>query len=128
MNGKITMLFSRDGLRISLVDPQAGIQFLDISLDSEQTLAAMSSRQGYTECSFEVRGLDKVGKKIERDHLALELPEGTDWENRKEVAEKLALEKCPEGWEPTLYFGSRDSFYYDNGKEFVRVNIVRWVE
>ena len=125
MQGKITLLFNPDGLTIRLADSNAEVCFLNVSLTAEQALMAMS-RQGRVDCEFEANHLDKVGKVISHDTIIFEMPEKHNFKDRESIASKLATEKCPEGWEPDLYFGSKDSFFYKNGKEFCQVSIVRW--
>lgn len=125
MQGKITLLFNPEGLTIKLADELAGVDFLKVTLTAEQALQVMS-RHGMVDCEFETYGLDKVGKVISRDTIVFEMPKDYNFWDRESIASKLATEKCPEGWEPVLYFGSKDSFFYKNGKEFCQVRIVRW--
>lgn len=127
MNGKITMLFNKDGLSLKIKDAASGITFLRAALTSEQVMAAFS-QQGLVDFEFEAMGLDKVGKQIQRDTLVFEMPEKYAWKDRDNIAEKLAVESCPEGWEPQLYFGSRNSFFQRDGREFGRIQIVKWVD
>lgn len=56
-----------------------------------------------------------------------ELPEA-NYMNRKEVAIETIKTVCPDGWTPDLYFGSQNSFFRENGKEYARVTIRRWIE
>lgn len=125
MNGKMTMLFSEDGLVLELKDEKSGVTFIRARLTSEQTLALMS-RQALVDFEFEATGLDKVGKQVYHDTLILEMPKDYPWKDKKSIAEKLAIEHCPEGWQPELYFGSRDSFFNKDGKEFCKTQLMKW--
>lgn len=46
----------------------------------------------------------------------------------KEEAKRLALELCPDGWYPELYFGSQNSFYYSGSQLYARTSIYQYVE
>lgn len=126
MQGKLTLLFSTDGLQISLKDELSGMEFLQIDLDPAQTMRVLS-RQAYVDCDFVTVGLNKVGKKVTRDYITFEMP-SVSYDERDKVAEKLALQHCPPGWSPQLYFQSRDSFHRKEGKQYCRVMISKWEE
>ena len=127
INGKITLLFNEDGLNIEVHDDDAVITFLEIQLNQKQTCQALS-RLSYTECQeVEVRNLDHVGKIRERQGFIFEMPK-SDWNTRQEIAANKALELCPEGWIPDIYFGSQDSFFAENNVEYARTSMSRWIE
>ena len=125
-NGRITMLASEDGMKIELHDNDASITFAHIKLTPIQ-LAQALSRLGYTECKIEVHLLDKIGKKMKNKKFTFELPETNTFRNM-DMAKKIAIESCPEGWEPDLHFGSQGSFFTKDGKQYARTTIRRWVD
>jgi hypothetical protein len=125
----ITMLFDHNGLTIEVEDNLSHCQFVTIRLDAEQTCKALS-RLGLTPCIIEVGGLTKVGKKMEWETFEFEIPSDLEIysdEGRK-ILNDLADKACPEGWEISNYFGSRDSFFIKDDKSFARTTIRRWVE
>jgi hypothetical protein len=127
LEGKVTILFSRDGLKIEVEDKLSSLRFLEVSLDQHQTCDALS-RLACTPCVIDVRGLDNVGKQRENGSIEFELPPSTDFHNRKEIASVLAKEHCPDGWIVSTYFGSQDSFFKKDGKPYARTSTTRWVE
>ena len=124
-DGRITLLFDNDGMKIELHDNDASITFADIRLDKEQTCQALSSL-GYTQCDIKMGGLDKIGKKMEVDDLIFEMPK-VNWSEENSVAKKIAVEKCLIGWEPDLSFSSQGSFFYKDDKYYAKTFIRRWV-
>lgn len=124
-NAAITVIANHDYVRIELHDKTASITFAEVTLTPEQFTKAMSSL-AYTPCETNVRGLDLVNKKMEWKNFEFEIP--NDWMNEKKNAERIIKDVCPEGWEPSMYFGSQDSFFKKDGKRFARVTIRRWVD
>lgn len=126
-NGRITILFDHDGMSIELHDYDASLTFAAIRLTPEQTVKAFS-RLGYTECDIEVKGLDKIGSKMENKHFEFEIPDVGWGSKRTDTAIRIVQEVCPEGWEPDLYFQSQNSFFSKDGQDFARTIIRRWVK
>ena len=124
-DGRISILADKGGVKIELYDLTAGRTFAVISLTPEQFTQALS-RLMYTECEIALHNLDIVGKTMKMDRLTFELPTGTDYKNRTDIAVKLAIEKCPEGWEPDLYFNSQESFFTKDDKNYARTVIRKW--
>jgi hypothetical protein len=122
----ITILLSKEGMKIELHDQDASITFAEIFLDTVQTCQALS-RLGYTGCEIELRGLDRVGKKMEHKKIEFEIPEGYYKRSHKKDLETLAEKACPEGWISSNYFNSQDSFFIKDGKRYARTTIRRWV-
>jgi hypothetical protein len=77
----------------------------------------------------EIKGLDRIGKKMEREVFVFPMPENSLYGKDKKV---LAANECkkhiPIGWTSDDYYGSQNSFFYEDKKEFARVNIRRWVD
>lgn len=124
-NGQITLLFSENGATIQIYDDISGVCVVDVTLDKEQICQAMS-RLAHTPCNVEYGTLRHVGKKMELTSLEFEIPE-CPYTKRKDVAEKIADQVCPEGWESDGYFGSHGSFFRKDGKNYARVTVRRWV-
>lgn len=85
---------------------------------------------GYTKClaKVDLDAVSRIGKKMQMAPLTFEMPDdGWLAEYRKKIARKLAKEKCPDGWEPDLHFGSQGSFFNKEGKSWARTTIRRWV-
>lgn len=127
LNGKITILFNEEGLKIEVMDTASRIEFLEIQLTQEQTCEALA-RIANTPCELEVRGLENVGKKREHKPFEFALPEDTIYHNKKEKATATANLLCPDGWVAATYFNSQDSFFDRGGKPWARTNIFRFIE
>lgn len=115
----------RKYISIRIDDADAEINFLDIEIGLEEFSEALTGL-GSTPCKMEIRGLENVGKKIEREVLEFVLPSGEF--RSKEEAVREAIKNCPDGWTPSLYFGSQTSFFDRDGKRMARCNISRWVD
>lgn len=129
IEGRISILFSEDGLRIEVKDPNSTITFLMASLNKEQTCMAMS-RLGQTECELELRSLDLVGKKHESKEFVFEIPEShynlrapTHMKCKAALLEQGLIEE----WIPDNYYQSQNSFFKKDGKHYARTIIRRWV-
>ncbi len=113
-------------IRIMVDDVEANIEFLDIEValdDFADCLTGLS----LVKCDIDVRGLDKVGKRLETDDLIFEMPSRVKYSERNQVAAELARESAPDGWEASDYFCAQDSFFEKDGKSYARTSISRWV-
>jgi hypothetical protein len=125
---RITMLFSDGGLNIEVHDSTSGTPFLEIQLNQEQACRALS-RCGWTECSAEVRGLDRVGLYMEMAPFVFEFDDtNIDYKQKKEIAADFAESIAPEGWKPDRYFGSQGSFFQVDGVKYARTTLRRYVK
>lgn len=115
-------------IKITIDDVDAVTQFLEIEMSLEnfaECLTGLAARP----CEFKTRGLQNIGKKREMADFTIELPEGTiNRRNSEEVATERAEKLCPDGWIVSTYFNSQSSFYRENGKEYARTNIFRWID
>ena len=126
-NGYITLLINEDGIYLELLDKESFQAFAKVQLHQDQTCRVLS-RQGMVKCNIRYAGLDRVGKKLETDHIEFPMPDNVAWKDRDAVAYNEACKICPEGWVVGEYFGSKGSFFYDkSGKEHGRATIRRWV-
>jgi len=127
-DGRITFLFNHNGATIELHDSDSSATFVKIEL-TEVQVCTMFSRLGYTETeSMEVFNLDRLNKKLVTRSFSFEIPENCSWSNDRDKVKKLAVRKCPAGWEPDLYFNSQGSFFHDGKKFYARTTIRKWVE
>ena len=139
IKGQLTIRCNKDGVVIELTDNDAAVEFVEVKVSPENFAAALG-RLAFVECSVTVRNLDAVGKVQEYKPFVFALPKETEFRDKEEVAKKLAVELCPEGWAPDLYFKSKDSFddklslgsdgRFDGGisTTTAKTMIRRWVE
>lgn len=77
----------------------------------------------------EAKGPELVGKRMERDTMEVEVPDGIyRGDERKKAAEDAVLAALPDGWELFDSFSSQGSFFRRDGRQFARANIRRWVD
>jgi hypothetical protein len=129
INAEVTILFDHDGLKIEVNDVDAGISFLELRLNQEQTCRALS-RSSNTTCELaEVWGLEHVGKTREHEMFEFQLPAGTDLYNRDKRAAITEIDRvCPLGWKADHHFSSQGSFFTKDDQPWARTTIRRWVE
>jgi hypothetical protein len=131
LDGRISILWnSRDkNIKIEIEDADANTLLARVKLDAETFCEATLANLASIKCLIDVGDINKIGKKMMMDELRFNLPDTASYGNMREIAEKLAIEKCPEGWEPDLYFGSKDSFSYTkDGKTVAKCIIRKWVD
>jgi len=130
MKGKISISVTHCGsgekyISIELIDEASGIHFVDAKMSFEDFAKAITG-QAHMKMHFKARGLDRVGKVMEHKPFEFVIPK-CDYHDRLHIAEKIAVRICPEGWVPDKYFGSKDSFFEKDGKQYARTTIRRWV-
>ena len=132
-DGAISFLVNPGRTTIEIHDRVSGVMFAEIRLTDEQVVQMMS-RLSFTDCDISVFGLDKIGKKMESASFEFELPDGFQ---RSKGGEDNNLNRvCWYAlrasefslWEPQLYFGSQNSFFSKDGKQYARTVVRRWVE
>jgi hypothetical protein len=126
INATITLLASREGVVLHLEDEDSGARFFSGALSTEMFTAALGRLAC---CKFEVAtvsGLDKIGKVRQIDNIQFEMPDSDSY--NKKIAAKRAVDNCPEGWEPDLYFDSQGSFVMKDRKNYANCTIRRWVD
>jgi hypothetical protein len=126
LKGAITILVSRDGISIEIEDRNANTTFLKVEMTPEEFTAAIG-RQAYCDCTLEVRGLDRVGKKHECNTFEFTY----DDKNGKRPSDKelgeIAQSQLSDGWIAESYFGSQNSFFVQDGIKYARCTIRRYV-
>lgn len=125
LEGRITILVDGNKTTVELRDEASRVRFARVELTPSE-FCQLLSRTVEVDCKIEIAGLEKIGKKLTVDHLIFEMPEDSERSNREEIARRLAVELCPEGWTPDPYFESRDSFLYKDGKTWARAIIRKW--
>ena len=128
LKGKITILIGRDSTTIKVEDDVSNTNFLEIKLTPDQLSSALS-RLAYTDCDLKVNGLDKIGKKHENKTFEFEIPKGLAYsrEAGTEQLRELAQSQLSDGWIAEGYFGSKNSFFEKDGKQYARCIIRRWI-
>ena len=111
---------------ITIKDTNSVIDFIELEIDYVNFTEAITGL-AYSECKFETRLLDKVGKKRIIDNFEFEM-DNPKLSRSKEFAIEKVKKICPIGWECSTYFGSQDSFFDRDGKSFARTKIMKWVE
>lgn len=132
MKHKATLTISRpsygDGCKaisIQVMDVDARVRFLELEIgyaEFAQVLTGLSE----IECMMEVKDLQNVGKQIERKTIEFEMPKNKPY--CKDTASTRAIQEAPEDWRPSLYFGSKSSFFSQNDVNYARTDIYRWVD
>ena len=113
-------------ISITVRDVDAKIAFLEIEIDLDEFTRCITGLS-MAECEMEVYGLQNVGKKREYMDIVFEMPD-VDYNKKLETAIRLAREAAPEGWESSVYFGSQDSFFTKDGKQYARTRASSCVE
>jgi len=84
-----------------------------------------AGRMAGVKCEGTIRGIQNVGKIKETKEFIFEV---SDYRPKEEAIQK-AKELCPEGWEPSLYFGSQSSFFTgEDKKRYAETYIYRFVD
>lgn len=125
LEGRLTLLFDDAGMEITIEDELSSTSFVKARLDAKATCQVLS-RLACVNCELDVQGLDHIGKRMEHKSFEFEIPHPGYSMNKDDIC-TLALSVCPAGWESDLYFGSQNSFFERDGKEFARMRIRRWV-
>lgn len=127
-NASITILISQDKTTIEIRDNDASVTFVKATLTPEQLSSALS-RLSQTNCKAEIFAFDKVGKKHETEYFEFDITgynkadEDKLWLAANEALKKQNMSD----WKPDKYFGSQNSFFSSDGKDYARVVIRRWI-
>ena len=116
----------RELIEVRIKDVTAGVTFVELQIslaDFSGCLTGLSN----VDCEMELRGTQNVGRKILRDTLTIELPEGSKYRD-KAAAIKAGEECCPDGWVFDRYFASQNTFYEQDGKSYAQTPMRSWVD
>lgn len=122
----------REGVRIEIVDEDSRIHFLEINMTVEDFARAV---MGLSEqdCTFELRGVDRVGKRRENKQVLVDVSADVVMRrDAKAAAEVLAAHEV-DGWiapEPEALFNWHRVVHRDhaNNSYKVQANFIRYVE
>lgn len=127
VDGRIDILYRNDAVEISMYDSNANILLATTTMSEHDFLTAAMGRLMRTRCEIEVGELENVGKHYETSKFSFELP-ACSWNERDARAAEMAKIRVPDGWSPSLYFGSQGSFRSEGDKCIVRCGMFRWTE
>lgn len=127
IKGSIDILYRDDIVEITVHDEDAVSIVCSVELSSAQFCEVALGRLARQKCEIDVPDSSRIGKIRESKNFEFEMPVLNYPSNRASVAKMIAAKKCPDGWTPSTYFGSRDSFFKKDGKEYARTTIYRWV-
>jgi len=132
IDARVTFLINADKVTLEVMDHDSRVTFLRIEMTPEQYCATAGGRLGYAPVKeAEVFRLDRVGLMLEQKPFEFVVAEDTihlrNPDARDAAARKRAREECPPGWDPMLYFGSKDSFRWEDGKLIAKTIMERWV-
>jgi len=131
MKGKITISKSQDNhghkdIRISITDDSSNITFFDGRMSLTNFSEALTGL-GYVDIDFDVRGLESVGKTVERNTIEIFLGKVPYSEDRKKLALLESSKLESDGWLSVGYFGSSDSFFWKDDGLYCRAKFARYV-
>lgn len=126
--GRISMIINRESTTIEIIDDEASLTFVRVTLTPDQLSSALS-KMAYTNCSIEVNGLDKVGKTMinkvhDFDITGLDMP----YDKRTHILSEKIKETLPDGWISDNYFNSQSTFFKKDGRDYARTTIRQWVD
>lgn len=128
LEGKISLYVSEEGAELEIHCASSGCLIAKTKLSSE-TFCSILGRLSYVTCSVNVldsENIHLIGKNEKIESFEFKLPEGTNYQNRKEIAYSEALKCVPDGWEPDEYFNSQGNFFKKDGEEWARCTIRKW--
>jgi len=132
IKGNISILGDEDGVEIEVRDKDAAVSVCKVFLTPEQFCQAALGRLVRLECDVQIPPPGRVGMVREARDYEFKMPDKGEWQNRfgttlqEEVASKFIEANCPDGWKPSLYFGSKDSFFWKDGELGARATLMRW--
>lgn len=114
-------------IRIAVRDDAAGIWFLELKIDPSDFAECITGLASMP-CEMTFRGLENVGKVVERGTIEFKIPCEMYSKDRKNMAIKAAVGHTPQGWIASDYYGSQDSFFTKDDEPWARTSIHRWVD
>lgn len=123
---QVTFLINPKTSILELRDEKASTTFVKISITPKQ-LAKILSRNARVSVDAEINHLELVGRKHYSEKIVFEIPEWLYNGRDEEDLWKAAQSGLSYGWVADRYFGSKDSFFQEDGKFFARVTKRRWI-
>jgi hypothetical protein len=125
MKMKISILVSGDATVIEVHDENASCIFAKIEMTPEQFCSALG-RLARVDCKGDIYNLKKIGKKMEMKTIEFKMPKNC-YTRQKEIAIETAKKHTPKGWTADTNYGSQNSFFTKNNKEYAQTTIRRWI-
>lgn len=121
------MLINREYTDIEIMDDDSRCIIVKVKLTPEQ-LSAMLSRQAYIKCeSCETGELERVGKKHEHKSFEFEITYTKAESDLALACSEALFQQEMFEWVSDNYYGSQNSFFKKDGKDWARVIIRRWI-
>lgn len=125
IDGKISIRVECDYTSIEVRDDNACTTFLEVILTPLQLSSALS-RLSNTECSLELNGLDRVGKKHENKTFEFPIKYSDSQSDLELACNEALFEKAMFEWIPDHYYRSQNTFFRKGDEKWARVIIRRW--
>jgi hypothetical protein len=93
---QISHYFGTDIFRIEVEDDSSGIKFLEVELDAKTLMLALTAQ--YSECEFELRGVEHVGKTRETKKVVVALEQDVRYDTTDEEKRALLAPYEVDGW------------------------------
>ena len=128
IEASLSILFNNGIIELTIRDENAKIRFVHLSLTPDQFCNAALGRLMNTQCEADVHNLDRVGLNHENSTHEFEIPKDFRYDTKKKNIIDLAKKTCPDGWTADAYFGSQNSYFTKDGKDYARCTIRRWIK
>lgn len=130
--GKLTISRIYGGLRdntieVRMQDPLSVTEFVTAELSLEDFAKAVTG-QGFVDCTLELHGLDRVGKKRETKPLEFTFVSNRNYKGVREEAKELCQSFADDGWIADGYFGTRGAIEHSGNTVKARCQQSRYVE
>ena len=117
-------------IRLRIKDEASRVVFIELELNDKQFRQMISNLMNVEVDACTVTDLEKVGKEKITEPFIFEMDGKVS--NRDFMAIH-ATSVCPKGWTPSLYFGSKDSYYYIEGAgcrytTIIKTTMSKWVD
>jgi len=129
LDGKITITrgrHSEDEVSITIRDVDSRRDFLNIKMRLADFSRALLN-EARIPCSLETRDMDKVGKIKKEIPLIFECGLTLYINSNIQALNKLAEEAAKEGYKPSTYYGSKNSFFQVGKKHYARTTQCKYV-
>ena len=126
-DARISILIGSESTTIELIDNTSSITFASVTLTPEQLSNALS-RVTYTPCQIDVKGLDKLNKKMVNKYHEFEIPKDIPYSDKNKILSDIIKDTLPDGWISDNYFSSQNTFFKKDGKDYARTTIRQWVD
>lgn len=126
LEGQISIRIEREYTSIEVRDDNACVTFLEVRLTPEQLSSALS-RIANTDCSIELQGLEKIGKKHENKTFEFPVKYSDEQSDLELACNESLFEQGLYEWKSDQYYRSQNSFFKKGNEKWARVTIRRWI-